>query len=833
MKPRPRSSICRSIQPRDRGTTLALIGALALSSLAACRANAGSAIADKTRDAHTFPGLFTVHWAQDEGALWLEVDTWDQEFLYINSLAAGVGSNDIGLDRAKPGRTRVVRFVRRGPRALLIESNTRYRAVSDNASEVRSVDDAFARSVLAGFDIIAEHDGSALIDLSPLMYADVFDVAGDLARTKQGTYTLDSQRSAVHLPGCGSFPDNTELEVLLTFQGTPAGAHIRSVTPDPRAVSVRQHHSFVRLPDDQYRPRAFDPRAGFWPTIYQDYATPIGTPLTQRVIRRHRLIKRDPEAAISEPVEPLVYYIDRGIPEPIRSALIDGALWWNEAFEAAGFKNALRVAPLPEEANPMDIRYNTIQWVHRSTRGWSYGYGVIDPRTGEIIKGHVMLGSLRVRQDYLIASGLLRPYETGTPASPEMETLALARLRQLSAHEVGHTLGLLHNFAASTDARASVMDYPHPLITLSENDGSIDMSSAYTEGIGAWDRHAIRYGYTPFPDDVDESAALQALLADTTLRFISDEDARPPWKAHPDANLWDNGNDAVAELQRIMTVRQHALDNFGVHNIPEGAPMATLEEALVPLYFAHRYQIQAAATSIGGLRYEYNVRGDGRRGPTMVAGSAQRAALEALIGALDSEALSLSERILSLIPPRPPGYQRSRETMPLRTGITLDPIAAAESLADLIVSQILDPKRASRVVEYHARNAELPSLTEILNRLVDASWKRTPSHPYHDEIARAVSRRVLYHTMRMAADEHVSGQVHAVAWHALDQLSIWLEQYESRLTTDQVSEKAHVRFHQNALKRFLAHPKTISIAKALNMPAGSPIGANQFSHCGR
>ncbi|HEX4544144.1 MAG TPA: DUF5117 domain-containing protein, partial [Candidatus Acidoferrum sp.] len=405
-------------------------------------------ITDKTAGMQKLPGYFNLYWDAKLGKLWLEIDKWSTEFLYQSGLPAGIGSNDIGLDRGQLGATRIVRFERIGPKVLLIQENLDYRAVSTDPDERRAVHDSFAESALSGFSVAAEEKDDALVDASEFFLRDAHHVPEALRRAKQGTYHLDGSRCAIYLAQTKNFPLNTEVEATLTFAGEEPGSWVREVTPSPESITVREHHSFVQLPPLGYKPRAYDPRGSFFGISYMDYATPISEPIRKRFIARHRLEKKDPKTAMSEPVQPIVYYLDRGAPEPIRSALLEGARWWNQAFEAAGYKNAFRVELLPEGADLMDLRYNVIQWVHRATRGWSYGAAVIDPRTGEIIKGHVTLGSLRVRQDYLIAEALLAPYEKGKPVSPKMQQMALARLRQLAAHEVGHTLGLEHNYSA-------------------------------------------------------------------------------------------------------------------------------------------------------------------------------------------------------------------------------------------------------------------------------------------------------------------------------------------------------------------------------------------------
>src|SRR2546427_13227588 len=544
------------------------------------------------------------------------------------------------MDRGQLGETRVVRFERSGPKVLLIQENLNFRAVSNDADERRAVHDSFAESVIWGFVAAAEENGHVLVDATDFYLRDAHGVTAALKRTKQGVYKLDGSRSAIYLANTKNFPMNTEVEATLTFSGDEPGKWVKDVTPDPTSVTVREHHSFVQLPPAGYKPRAFDPRAGYIGHSYMDYATPVSEPVVKRLLARHRLAKKDPSAPLSEPVAPIVYYLDRGAPEPIRSALLDGARWWNQAFEAAGYKNAFRVEMLPEGADMMDLRYNVIQWVHRATRGWSYGASVVDPRTGEIIKGQVTLGSLRVRQDYLIAEGLLAPYENGKPVPPKMQEMALARLRQLAAHEVGHTLGLMHNYSASTVNRSSVMDYPPPYLKLAA-DGLPDVSAAYATGIGEWDKVSIAFGYQDFAPGTNEEAALNKILLDAYgrgLRYLTDQDARPAGSSSSLAHLWDSGANAVDELSRIMQVRGTALKRFGEDNIREGAPLATLEDVLVPLYMLHRYQVEAASKLVGGMDYTFALRGDGQTPTQIVAPAEQRRALAAVLATLKPDA---------------------------------------------------------------------------------------------------------------------------------------------------------------------------------------------------
>lgn len=782
-----------------------------------------SKLADRLKNMDHFEGYFDFYWDEDKGKILLAIDKLDTEFLYVNSLAAGVGSNDIGLDRGQLGGEHVVKFIKVGPKILLQHINYDYRAVSDNEAERKSVEEAFAQSVLWGFKVEGKHQDHYLVDATPFLMSDAHNVIGRLRESGQGSYKMDHSRSAVFLPRCKAFPKNTELEATLTFTGTPKGDYIRDVTPSPEAVTIRQHHSFIELPDNQYEPRVFDPRSGYFETSYQDYATPIAQPLVKRWITRHRLKKVNPSAASSKAVEPIIYYLDPGAPEPIRSALLDGARWWNQAFEAAGYQDAFQVKVLPEDADPMDVRYNLIQWVHRATRGWSYGASVIDPRTGEIIKGHVSLGSLRVRQDFLIAQGLIRAYEEGKPLSPEMEKMALARLRQLSAHEVGHTIGLAHNFAASYNDRASVMDYPHPYITLKSN-GSFDFSSAYDTKIGAWDKRAVLYGYQDFPKGTDINKALKEILAENNrmgLKYISDSDARPLGGAHPYAHLWDNGTDPIQEFKRLGALRQTALKNFTENNIAPNQPLANLEEVLVPLYLSHRYQMEAVSKLIGGVDYSYNVRGDGQGNPQVVSDQQQRAALATLLQSLKPDFLQLPDNVLKIIPPKPIGFYRNRESFKSRTGLTFDPIAAAESSVAATLEALLHPHRANRLVQHHELGQSDLSFHEVLRQLNGIGWNRE-GNGYEAALERMVDQLILDKMMQLSMDKRASNQAKALCLLAIDNLKKQLDK------SNPYSEerKAHVLLAMQKIKQFENDPSDWKPASPLKMPAGSPIGSH-------
>ena len=782
--------------------------------------NAPKTIDEFTTSMTAHEGYVPFFWDNTSGKLYLEISRFDEEFLYVSALSSGVGSNDIGLDRGQLGGTHVVRFERIGPKLLLRETNYDYRAISDNSEERQAVREAFAESVLWGFQVVAEQDSRVLVDATEFLLRDAHDVSGTLKRSDQGSFKVDASRSALSLARTKNFERNSEFDAVLTFTGEPSGAWIRSVTPDAAAVTVHQHHSFIELPDNHYTPRKFDPRSGAFAISFHDYATPINQPLEKRYTVRHRLTKKDPSAEISEPIEPIVYYLDPGTPEPIRSALLDGARWWNQAFEAAGYRGAFQVKMLPDAADPLDINYNVIQWVHRSTRGWSYGSSVVDPRTGEIIKGHVTLGSLRVRQDFLIAQAFAPSFAPGNSDTSALQELALARLRQLSAHEVGHTIGFAHNFASSVNDRASVMDYPHPLIQLDDN-GAIDFSQAYDVGIGEWDKITVAYAYQDFPEGTNESGALDDIIRDALgrrLQFISDADARPFGGAHPAAHLWDNGADALDELDRVLELREKALRNFGENNIPLGTPMSSLEEVLVPLYLFHRYQTEAAIKLIGGVHYSYALRGDGQTITEIVPGEKQRAALDTVLSTLTAETLTLPPHLLDIIPPRAYSDARHREVFDIHTGVTIDPIAMAETAADMTLEILLHPARASRLVEQHARRATVPGLEQVLDTLIESTWKAPRETELDAEVQYAINERVLEHLMRLSVNSNATQAVRDIAFASVRSIQSFTIRNQSPS-----GRGAEIRAR---IQHFLDHPSEFTPLQAPKLPPGSPIGTH-------
>lgn len=780
--------------------------------------NVSAQILNKT-NLKPYQGYFNFYYEASEDKIYLAVKNLDQEFLYINSLATGIGSNDIGLDRGQLGNTRVVKFQKAGNKLLLIQPNLDYRAITENELERKSIEQAFAKSVLFGFKILEEKEDTFLIDLTPFLMLDAHNVTGRLKG--EGSYKIDESKSALSMERTKAFPKNVEFEALLTFKGDPTGRNIRSVTPTPELVSVIQHHSFIELPDDKYRPRAFDVRSGSFSISYMDYATPVHEPIKKRFITRHRLEKKHPDSFKSEAIEPIIYYLDPGTPEPVRSALLEGASWWNDAFEAIGFKNAFQVKLLPQDADPMDCRYNVIQWVHRSTRGWSYGASVTDPRTGEIIKGHVSLGSLRIRQDFLIAQALMnQPFaERGDNYQPMLE-MALARIRQLSAHEVGHTLGFAHNFAASVSDRASVMDYPHPFITI--KDGAIDFSQAYATGIAPWDKVTVAYSYTQFNENENEKEALNTMLENAYnkgMRFISDSDARATGGAHPSAHLWDNGEDASKELERVLEVRQKAISNFSKDNIRDKEPYSVLEDVFVPLYFFHRYQTEATAKIIGGLDYNYAVKGDNQFTVKPVEVENQNMALNALLKTINAETLAIPKEKLILFPPRSYSYSRDRESFKGKTGVGFDPMSAAVTAADMSLSLLLHPQRANRVFQQHSLDDNQLSLKVVLNQLIESSFGADFDSSYHNEIQQLINERVLLQLINLAINDDAFFQVKYYANNAINKIS-------SDYIYDKKRGSAYASQFTRIIRDYNNEPEKFKLKKVDQIPDGAPIGSD-------
>ncbi len=764
-----------------------------------------------------YNGFFNFKYEEAKDAIYLTVNKLNEEFLYVSSLSSGIGNNDIGLDRGQLGDERVVYFAKSGNKLMLIQPNLRYRSTSKNILEQRSIKEAFAKSVLFGFPILESSSSGYIIDLTPFLLQDTHGVAKRLQTLDEGNYQIDHSRSAVNLLRTKAFPKNIDFDMMLTYTGSASGSLVHTVTPTPDFITIHQHHSFVELPDSKYKPRDFDPRSGANAFTFYDYTAPINEPTKKQYIYRHRLEKKDPTASISEAVEPIIYYLDNGTPEPVRSALLDGGQWWNQAFESIGFKDAFQVKILPDDIDPLDVRYNVIQWVHRSTRGWSYGSSVADPRTGEIIKGHVSLGSLRIRQDFMIALGLLEaPFFLGEKKEKEAIDMALSRIRQLSAHEIGHTLGFAHNFTASTKSRSSVMDYPHPNIDL--KDGKISIKNAYEVGIGDWDKVSIAYSYSDFPDNINEKESLQNILdksAKEGHRFISDFDARPIGGAHPKAHLWDNGSEPTSELIRLLNIREHALGQLSLNHIKVGDPYTNLEDLFVPMYLIHRYQLEATVKLIAGVDYDYAVKGLQTYEVKSVEPIKQRNALMAYLNALSPEALSVPEELRKLLPPRSFSNPRTRENFLSQTGVTFDYLGIANSLSDGLIGMLLDPNRANRLVTQSGFNADQLSLKETLKSLINNHFKVKFRNRHHEQLNNIVKANVLKHIMFLGQQPHANSIVKAIVYEQLVELDRWLAGQE---------EADFSEVYRIQIDRYFDKPRDFIPPATSRLPDGSPIG---------
>ncbi len=762
-------------------------------------------------------GFFDLYTDAESGRLLLGVKELDQPFLLLTSLPGGLGSNDVGLDRGQSGNTLTVRFRRVGDRLLLIADNTRFIADSTDAAERLATVDAFAPAVLWAGKILKRGDGF-IVDIGPYLTGDRHGIAATLKSTQQGDYAIDPERSVALAEGARTFPDNTELEALLTFSGPGEAEFVRQVAADPKSLSLRQHISFVRLPPPGFVPRRFHPGSGGFSTGVIDFAQPLGRSIDVRWQPRFRLKKKDPQAATSEVVKPIVFYLDRGTPEPIRSALLDGARWWAAGFEQAGFRDAYRVELLPEGADPMDVRYSIITWTHRATRGWSYGAAIIDPRTGEIIKGSVNLGSQRVRQDILIAEALLAPYDKADAQarSNEAQEMALARLRQLSAHEVGHSLGFAHNFAASRTGTGSVMDYPHPLIALDAS-GAPRLANAYGVGLGAWDVFLVRHGYGVYANEAAELARLRAEIRGAGFAYVSDPDARAPGDAHPQGALWDlAGNDALGDFDRVLRAREYALAHFSTGVLPPDRQLGELEARLVPVYLLHRYQTEAVARLLGGVTYAYGLAGDARPGTAAVDAKTQLEARQRLLLTLRASTLALPANVLGLMTPPSYDYARNREYFATRATPVFDPLGAADAAAALSLQLLLAPPRLHRLALQHARDPALAGVADTLDALLDASW-RLPA-PSDTQLA-LVQRSINWVVLDALLATLEGGQLHPAVDAQLRQRLRSLQRW-ARLAPD---PNGDLPAAADRIERYLADPKSVKLRPLPTVPPGAPI----------
>jgi hypothetical protein len=815
---------------------------------------AAQSISEYTAGMESQDGFIPLHWDARTGRLLLQLDRLGEDFLYLQSLATGIGSNRLGLDRGMIGSEHIARFERVGPKVHFVLQNAGFRAEEQRTAALqRSVDESFAVSTLASWEVIAEDATSVLVDATPFFFEDVMGVADRLRRANQGAFRVDAARSRIHLPHTKAFPENTEIEATLTFAGTDPGPEVRGHTPDGRSLSLREHHSFVQLPDDDFRPRAFDPRIGLFAVSYFDFGKSFDTDYVTRWAMRHRLQKREPGAAMSEPIEPVIYYLDPAVPEPYRSAFKEGGEWWNRVFEAAGFIDGFQVHDMPEGMDPMDARYHVIQWVHRTEAGSSIGPSFVDPRTGEIIKAAVRMDSHRSLADYnlyagaLPATGSVELQNTGmlvddgrlggaevflgsgggldwiADLDPDVtaEEFTMARRRQHSAHEIGHTLGLAHNFIAASYGRASVMDYPAPLIEL-EGDG-VRLGDAYRAGPGAYDTLAIRWAYSEFEPGA-EAVALEAIVADGMargLKFITNSDESAS-SSYPDATTWINGSDVLDEMDRMADVRRTLIDRFSEEAIVEGDPMWRLGERFVPVYLHHRFQLGAVVKVVGGMDFRYGVRGDPVPVTEVIDGVRQRRALDQLVAALSPTALDVPEDVLRLLAPRPFGFADVRMDFESRAGPAFDHLGIARTLSRMVLGGVFDEPRMARVAAFHERDSSLPSPEEVVGHFVDALWRVDASTP----LVRVPQRELVDVLIDLAASTSATVESKAAAeWGLRSIADLGAEALARAESASEETQVAHAQLVVADIQRFMERRfEGGERTDALDPPPGTPIG---------
>ncbi len=778
-----------------------------------------SGIAAKTAGLEKKDGFIPIYLDNKAGKILLEIPRDSMRVLMFTSLATGLGSNPIGLDRGAGGDNYLARFDRNGDRVLVVFENWNYRSsAADNPAHARTIAESFPPSTAGSLPIVAQEGGRTLVDATDFFMRDWNDVSGTLTQSNEGSYSVARDRSSVYRPYTKSFPENSEIDVSLTFATTGRpGNTVRSIVPEGRSFTLRQHISLLKLPDDAYKPRVLDPRMGFFGITFKDYAQPIQNPLEVRWIARHRLERVNPSDPNSPIRNPIVYYIDRGIPEPVRSATREGVSWWIEAFDRAGLKGAFKVEDLPEGVDPMDARYNVVQWENRNERGWSIGGSLGDPRTGEILKAQARLDSHRARTDYNLYAGLM-----GADAAAADTAFVLARVRQVSSHEVGHTLGLAHNYIASTYERGSVMDYPPPRVRM--KDGKIDISGAYDVGPGEYDVFAIHWGYGIFPPgtEKDSLAAIVRNGLSKGLLFLSDADARPEYSSDPRTNLWDDAATANEFLSHEMAVRRAAISNFGLHNIRVGEPVALLQERFVPVYFMHRFAINSLSKTIGGMEYSNAVRGDGLVATHPIDGASQRRALSALIAALSPSELAIPDTVVSLMGPRPFSYDSNVELFSARTRPAFDELGAARTLAQMIVDGILQRERAARLVQFANRGESPLTLSETIDALT-ASWSSPSGNESRktSSLRRVAQRAVADRLLLLAADKEAAPEVRALVELKMDALR---KRALSLSSSGSDMERAHWAAIAADFKRWLERQELPTPTPALRAPPGDPFG---------
>ena len=734
-------------------------------------------------------------------------------YIYLTQLGTGLGSAPIGLDRAAASETRILDFRRIGKKVAAEVQNSKFIASSGDPDEQHAIDTSFATSTLWLGDIIKTNaDGSYTVDLSSFLARDDTGIAQSIKRGGGGDFKFVPELSAADPNFVKVFPKNAEFAAKLTFRSDEPRAEVSNIV-NGNTLTLVLRHSLIALPDPGYVQRS-DPYGYTIGLQKVDFSAPLGTPIVTDLARRFRLEKVDPAAASSPVKKPIVFYIDRSAPEPVRTALVQGVSWWADAFAKAGFEDAFKVAVLPQGADALDVRYNVVNWVDRATRGWSYGQPISDPRTGEIIKGSVLLGALRVRQDMIIFQALVGAGLTGTGDPNDPITAALARIRQLGAHEVGHAIGLAHNFASSTQGRYSVMDYPGPRITLDAS-GAPSLRDAYGVGVGPWDRFMIKWLYAARTDA--DARPLEAEAHAEGLRFIADNDARPVSAGQPLGSLWDDGPDPIAELRRIEAVRRAAIDRFGAGALPAGESLADLRRAFVPIWLLDRYQVEAAAKSVGGVNFPYAINGE-TAVAQVVPGATQWAALYALLDTLSPAQLTVPARLNPLLSSGFGGdddRQMQIEIIPTAGGPVFDPLKATEVGALQTLDALLSPERLNRLEGQHAGDATVPAPAQLFDLLLDRTLAQSAN-----EVGRRIATVTIFSLARLQHDAALSPTVSMELAGRLDRLADQLDRDRGQAAEqDWARGIAALLKDKQALDKVLADP-----ARLPQVPPGMPIG---------
>lgn len=731
-------------------------------------------------------GFIPFIWDAAKGRVLMEISLFDQDILYYVSAATGGGSVELPLDRGIL-ESMVIHFVRAGNKVLVEQQNLKFRSLKGDAAHAEGVKDSFPSSVLAALPVESEAGGKVVVDATALFMRDAANVEGDLRRAKQNGYRFDAARSAFYPKRMKAFPENTEIETVATFTTTDTpGTLVNAVTPDPREFTLRIHHSFLKAPTG-YKPRAADPRIGIFGPRFKDYSRPFDDAPETTWISRWRLEKKDPSAPVSEPVKPIVYYFDPAIPAPIRQAMKEGLLWWNKAFEAAGFLNAIQAKDAPPDMDPMDIRYAYVLWINRDERGFSSSGNYNDPRTGETLGSKTHMDTHRIRS----IANYWDAYQGGLPADGSGITVAdpsliqpgafeampkgqrdMALLRQalLTAHELGHTLGFGHNFASSINDRASVMEYPTPRVAV--KDGKLDLSDSFQKQVGAYDVFMTRYSYTPLPT-AQEKQGLDAIIADMRAKgilYVPDSDPRWTW--------YDDRATPVENLTESMAARKIMLGNYGPDMLKPGEPLGALRNVrLWMAYLHHRYAIESGLKYVGGQFNNIVVKGETLPPTQFIPGQEQRDVLGLLMQAIEPENLMLPESLLRQLTTDPTGNLED-----LSADDVFDQFRAARILAGMVVEPLFDRERAARMIALAARQPDALTFPQMVDTILSHSWQApTAGDGQTRALRRVVQDVVLKSMMALGGTQDSAPEARA---YVLDRLAVLARDLDRRKDGD-------------------------------------------------